>query len=405
MIRKSILILSLLAIIVAMLSPEAGRAIPAFARKYGFSCSTCHIIAPKLKDYGDEFAGNAFQLPDEDEPPRAFQDVGDDRLLLQRNYPVAVRFDAYARYRTEGDINNDLQFPYGVKLLSGGNIAKDIGYYFYFYMNERGEVAGLEDAYVHFNNIGGSEFDLMVGQFQISDPLFKRELRLTFEDYQIYKTNLGKSKANLTYDRGIIVTYSLPTKTDFILEIINGNGIHEAVNRMFDQDSFKNVFFKVSQEIPFGSLGVFGYMGQERNAFGENLIDPDNGTIYDVTDEENKFIMFGPDIVVGTEMVELNAQYLRRTDNNPEFRTGFDSDVVTDGFIGEVVINPNPEKSHLFGALLYNKVTSDFAGIEYETVTAHLSYLFKTNLRLLAEISYDTENKETLVTAGYMAGF
>ena len=37
-----------------------------------------------------------------------------------------------------------------------------------------------------FNNVFGSELDISVGQFQVSDPLFKRELRLPFEDYQVY---------------------------------------------------------------------------------------------------------------------------------------------------------------------------------------------------------------------------
>ncbi len=392
MVRKSFLIVAMFVIGIAALSPDVARTIPAFARKYGFSCNTCHIAVPKLKGYGDEFAGNAFQLPDEEEPPRAYRDVGDDRLLLQRDLPLAVRFDAFARFRTEGDIASDMQTPYGIKLLSGGSIARDIGYYFYFYMNERGKVAGLEDAYVHFNNIGGSELDLMVGQFQICDPLFKRELRLTFEDYQIYKTNVGSSTVNLTYDRGIIASYSLPSKTDLILEVVNGNGIEDSgADRMFDEDSFKNVFLKVAQEIPFGTVGVFGYMGKQ--------------TDHVTTGEENKFSMFGPDISIGTDMIELNVQYIRRADNNPSFFAGVDKDMITDGFIGEMVINPNPEKSRLFGVLLYNKVTSDVAGIEYETIAANLSYLLRTNFRIMAEAAYDVEHEETLVTVGYVSGF
>ena len=85
MFRKNISIVVIFVFFIAATTPEVSRAIPPFARKYGFSCSTCHVAAPKLKEYGDEFAGNGFQLPDEDEPVRAFRDVGDDNLLLQRN--------------------------------------------------------------------------------------------------------------------------------------------------------------------------------------------------------------------------------------------------------------------------------------------------------------------------------
>jgi hypothetical protein len=44
-----------------------------------------------------------------------------------------------------------------------------------------------------FNDVLGTDLEVTVGQFQISDPLFKRELRLTREDYQIYKVRHGHS--------------------------------------------------------------------------------------------------------------------------------------------------------------------------------------------------------------------
>ncbi|MFC1539379.1 hypothetical protein ACFL6H_08140 [Candidatus Latescibacterota bacterium] len=393
MLRKGILLISMFVIGIASLSPEIGNTIPAFARKYGFSCSTCHEIVPKLKEYGDEFAANAFQLPDDEEPVRAFKDVGDDRLLLQRELPIAIRLDSYVRYRTEGDINSDIETPFGVKILSGGNIAKDIGYYFYFYMNERGEITGLEDAYVHFNNLGGTEFDIMVGQFQISDPLFKRELRLTFEDYQIYKAEIGNSQTNLTYDRGIIMSYSLPTKTDLLLEIVNGSGIGDAgADQMFDEDKYKNVFFKIAQGIPFGTVGFFGYLGKEKDTVT-------------ASNWKNEFQMFGPDISLGVEKIELNAQFIRRTDKNPMFNASPGDDTVTNGIIAEMVVNPIPEKSHLYGVLLYNNISSDYVSADYETITANISYLLRTNLRLMGEFTRDLEMDESRLTFGWTAGF
>ncbi len=43
-----------------------------------------------------------------------------------------------------------------------------------------------------FNDLFGRDLDLYVGQFQVSDPLFKREIRLPFEDYQIYGAKAGR---------------------------------------------------------------------------------------------------------------------------------------------------------------------------------------------------------------------
>ena len=60
----------LLPLSVAIFGDEAA-AIPAFARKHKVSCSTCHIAVPKLKPYGDDYAGNGFVLPDGEEPDKS----------------------------------------------------------------------------------------------------------------------------------------------------------------------------------------------------------------------------------------------------------------------------------------------------------------------------------------------
>jgi len=43
-------------------------AIPAFARKYRISCTTCHAPAPRLKAFGEEFAGRGFRMEEAQEP-------------------------------------------------------------------------------------------------------------------------------------------------------------------------------------------------------------------------------------------------------------------------------------------------------------------------------------------------
>ncbi|HER43985.1 MAG TPA: hypothetical protein ENO08_05955, partial [Candidatus Eisenbacteria bacterium] len=89
---------SLGALAALLLLPDAGEAVPAFARKYRMSCTTCHAPAPRLKAFGEDFAGNAFMLEEDQEPARFFQDTGDEILTLMRELPVAVRFDAFVEY-------------------------------------------------------------------------------------------------------------------------------------------------------------------------------------------------------------------------------------------------------------------------------------------------------------------
>ncbi len=367
---------------------ENAKAIPAFARQYKISCATCHAPIPKLKPYGDEFAGNGFILK-ENIKKRDFVTAGEeDQLFLNKVLPIAVRFDAFAVSDDSKNVKHDLQSPWGLKLLSGGPLYKNIGYYFYFYMAERGEVAGIEDAYLHFDNLFGKELDVLVGQFQTSDPILKRELRLTYEDYQILKVKPGLSQVNLTYDRGIVVIYSLEkTGTDVVGMLVNGNGKGPANDstKSFDNNTFKNVVLRLKQN--FGdrlSVGAFAYYGEE-------------DFIY-----TNKLKYWGPDFTLNLGTVEFTGVYLHREDTNPFF-TPSSPTLKTDGFVAELNFAPHKDRSHFFFTGLYNKVNSDIKELEYETITLNASHWFKRNLRFLVEYTRDLKNSKNRFVIGLVS--
>jgi hypothetical protein len=365
------------------------RAIPAFARKYKTSCTMCHVAAPKLKPFGEEFAGNGFVLPEGVEPKRETIDTGDDRLLLLRELPIAVRIDAYVHAEESAAVNADLQTPYGLKLLSGGRVTRNVSYYFYFYVYERGEVAGLEDAYLHYNDIGGADFDIMAGQFQVSDPLFKRELRLTFEDYLIYRFRPGYSLANLTYDRGLMLTYGLPFGLDIVGQALNGNGIPEATEQVFDVDTQKAASMRLSQALGPLRLGVFGYYNEELNELRTR----------------NDVYYAGVDGTIGDEKFELNAQYLRREDSNAFFVAPDSTDTKTDGGFAELMYLPNGHDSRWIFTGLYNRIESGGPVYDTERVTASASHLPARNLRIVIEYTYDVGIERSEGVLGLMAAF
>ena len=398
---RPLLIVALTLFVVVLLIPADGSAVPAFARKYRMSCTTCHAPAPRLKAYGEDFAGNAFMLEEDQEPKRFFYDTGDEMLTLMRELPIAVRFDAFVRYdyRDENDVV-DLEVPYGIKLLSGGNISKHIGYYFYFYMSEQGEVAGIEDAYVHFNDLLGQDLDIMVGQFQVSDPLFKRELRLTFEDYEIYKVKVGKTPTNLTYDRGLMVTYGTPFGLDAVFEFVNGNGKGEPVNGYFDSDDWKNVLLRLSQSIGPVRVGGFGYLC--------NSVTEVKGTPV-----ENEHYYWGVDATADyRDLLQLNLQYIERHDDNPLLWPPPISHAInTRGGFAELIWSVNGEMGRTFVTVLYNYVESKADGpcekvyYKYNAGTLSLSYLLRRNLRLVAEGTYNDTDEAFRLIGGFVSAF
>ncbi|MBE0567544.1 MAG: hypothetical protein IH621_16435 [Krumholzibacteria bacterium] len=374
------------------LLPADAQAIPSFARRYKLSCTTCHAPFPRLKDFGNEFAANGFYIPEE-ERDRDYVSAGDDLMHLNREFPLAVRFDAFATIAEDADVTTDLQIPFGLKLLSGGPLARNVGYYFYFYMDETGEVAGVEDAYIHFNDLGGVPFDVMVGQFQVCDPLMKRELRLTYEDYQIYKAKIGDVVGNLTYDRGLLVTYeAAATGTGLVGMLVNGNGRRAATEGAFDSDKDKNFAGRVAQPLGgFLQVGYFYYAGQERQDTGDGMFK--NGLHY-----------HGPDLVAGNGTLDLALQYLRRRDSNPTFADGATA-VQTDGIVAELVLSPHQDRSRTYGTLLYNRVDSDLDEYDYESYTASLTYLLARNLRGTLEYTWDAERELSRGGIGLVAAF
>ncbi|MFN8574808.1 MAG: hypothetical protein U0132_22325 [Gemmatimonadaceae bacterium] len=392
--------------------------IPAFARKYNVSCVQCHSPVPKLNKFGENFAANGFEFA-KGEAPRDTVGTGDALLRLQRTLPLAVRFDSYITAlsnKKDGQNNADFQSPWIIKLLSGGQVADKVSYYTYFLLTERGEVAGLEDAYVQFTDVFGSKASVIFGQFQVSDPVFKRELRLSYDDWQLYRMKVGDATPDLTYDRGLMAMISPWEGADFSVQLLNGGGLQAGTDQQqFDRDSKKNVALRYSQAIGPLRLGGFGYRGAEEG----------NGV-------RNTITVWGPDATIPLgDLGEINAQYLRRTDRDPFYGScspihpcpggatiPFDTKV--DAAMAEAVLWPQGHAGRLFFTGTYNWIKSDTPVIslglgeqsdgtgfltKYQTLSGGAHFLYKRNLRMMAEIGHDFERKQTRFIAGTVLAF
>ncbi|MGE5349001.1 MAG: hypothetical protein ACM3NP_06980 [Actinomycetota bacterium] len=366
------------AVIIMLLPSEQAAAIPAFARKYQISCQVCHSPgAPMLKPFGDEYAGAGFRMT-EYESPRYFIQTGDDRLSLFREIPLAIRIDGFASLNFNDAGTVDFGSPFVVKILSGGELSDKLSYYFYFLMNERGEIAGLEDAFLMYSNVLNSGINLFIGQFQTSDPLFKGELRLTLEPYHIYGVKPSGSSVDLKYDRGIMFDKGFSTGTTIVGEIVNGSGLGPAgEGYLFDKDKYKNFMLRINQSIGSSvSVGFFGYTGKE--VITENTADP----------FVNQMKMYGPDLAVDIDgKLLLNVQYLWRSDSDVSDADGevHLSDVKTQGGFAELIYAPKGDMSKWYFTGLVNWVDSDLDQLDYSSGTLHAGYLLRRNVRLVAE--------------------
>lgn len=394
------------------------EAIPAFARKYRVSCSMCHSPIPRLNAFGLRFASNGFEFAPGEEPRDTIA-TGDPLLRLQQSVPLAVRFDAYLSAlsrRSGGQVVVDQQLPWVVKVLSGGQVADGISYYVYFLATERGEVGGLEDAYVQFTDVAGSGVSLIAGQFQVSDPLFKRELRLEYEDYQPYRVRVGGTRADLTYDRGLMALWSPRQGTDVAVQLVNGRGLEAASDAyQYDRDGFKNVGLRLSQEFGPLRLGAFGYLGEEKA----------NGV-------SSRIRVLGPDGTLGLgDVGELNFQLYRRWDDDPFLGActpaspcpgGETAPFATtvDAAMAELVLWPQGPTGRWFVTGLWNWIEADAPVVSlrvgeqetapgyltrYNTGGAGLHYLLRRNVRLMGEGGWDFERDQARLITGVVLAF
>jgi hypothetical protein len=271
---------SLLGVLVSLLSVDA-EAVPLFARKYNLTCITCHAAFPKLNSFGQAFIDSNYRLANWKDTT---VDTGDDQLALPDQVPLAFRAQAFFQSRSAEavDINTgekvqadtDFQTPYLIKLISSAPLSDHITYYFYGIFAEKGGNGEtvIEDAWFSHDDIFGSGVSMMLGQFQVSDLMFARETRLTFQDFMVYRM------AHITYERGVVFGRGLGP-VDISIGFVNGNGIDENVtinspgyqrpDHLFDNNNSKSAFLRLGSDIGPVTTGLFAYSGKQKNATGD----------------------------------------------------------------------------------------------------------------------------------------
>jgi hypothetical protein len=378
----------LLTLIALIALVQAAAAIPAFARKYGYSCEVCHAPVPHLKAFGEQFMDNGYRIPDK-EPPRATVDTGDPLLLLQRDLPLAMRFDGYLGYAPNAaGAKTDFMTPVAMKILSGGNLSDTISYYTYFLMSEDAKVVGLEDTYLSFRGVFGLPVNIVFGQYRVTDPIKPSETRLTLEGYSLFGFRVGDSRINLAYDRGVMVSTRMKSGTDILAQVVNGNGIE--AQGIFDSDKYKSLIGRVAQSFLKDRVrvGILGYSGKEAGAEGRT----------------NTVTYFGPDLRLRLKGFELLLEYVRRTDTNPLFLAA-DGKITSDAFLAEAIISPWGEKGRTFFTVAWNKVDSGLEPASHDALTLNVNYLLRRNLKWVAEYTHDLLRDDHRFLTGIVTAF
>ena len=383
-----------------LLFPASASAIPAFARQYGISCSTCHAAFPRLNSFGKNFVADNYRL--ENWKENTLQ-TGDDMLALPKTVPLALRVQAYVQTHqaydmdpATGTVNNkaswDFQSPYLIKLLSSAPLSDHITYYFYGILAEQGGngSAFIEDAWISHDDVFGSGVSMQLGQFQVSDLMFPRETRLTTQDFLPYRM------AGITYERGVIFSRDFGP-ANLALGVTNSNGIDTSYSAnsagyrrpetLFDNNNSKSVFGRIGTDIGPVRTGLFGLTGKQ----------PSGGTAPSTTEgtrETNKQVL-GLDVSGDDSQLYWFGQLLwNRWDNflddSPDVNRSWNG-----GFVGaDYVYSDRWTYSLLYNRAMakdFHGTNTIYEGIELNTLSATASYYFMRNAKGIIEANFDMQ--------------
>jgi len=160
-----------------LLAAAPARAIPAFARKYGTSCQTCHTVYPKLTPFGEAFRRNGFRFPGSDGDfvkqekialgQDAYKDVFPNSVwpgTIPDSIPIGVGFNgqavlhpdknASAAKQDNGSIFTMNDLVAEGHLWAGGSFSERVTFFGEVTFSSAGTV-DVEHAQLHFNDLLG----------------------------------------------------------------------------------------------------------------------------------------------------------------------------------------------------------------------------------------------------------
>ena len=165
-----------------LLDCRPAAALPAFARKYGMPCSSCHEAWPKLSPFGQQFKDNGYQMGNERDAP-IYQSPA--------YWPVTFRITPQWHRESTNKVlvdgtggNNSAEaqvtthgFDWsGLDFHTAGTLAKNISFYVLPSSDNTGAFH-FESVWARLDNIGGSSWlNIKLGKFELDNLLSEKRI-------------------------------------------------------------------------------------------------------------------------------------------------------------------------------------------------------------------------------------
>ncbi len=404
-------ILATLLFVLFVSTPRAS-AIPAFARRYQTSCTTCHVLPPKLNAFGMAFKNNGYQIPGDDEKFIKQPDVelgapawkkvwpkGVWPGAIADRVPLSVGVELVTDVTPREPVKVDFAFPEEFELLAGGTLGSRfsfLGELAFEFSNGETEV-DFERGHINMRLTNSPLINLRLGRIETGATPFSRftykltdqefivsdfravpggfRFRARQQGFELWGARNGPGGGGFQYSLGLV----------------NGSGSSN------DDNSHKDVYGSASYKFhgmgvtgPVGSLdtlkatenymdnsvevGVFGYVGRT----GATPL------------EEVRFNRAGFKVNAYINRLNLFGAYVRGHDlilGGPRTVTSHSWFVQ-----GDVVVLP-----WIVGTLRYDQAIGDASFLHVKRIVPGVSMMLRANVILSAETSVYLGDKNSLL--------
>ncbi len=394
---------------------DRAEAIPAFARKYKTSCTTCHVAIPKRNAFGEAFRRNGYVMPQGDvslikqEPiplgSEGWKEVFPDAIwpgFLPAEFPLSAYIHQRFVWETAESKSGDrveFDMPHEFEIFIGGTLGDAFSFFGEWIMFEKGKNApGLKRFFFQFNDVIGPDnlFDIRVGRLEpgITEGYVDNN-RITLEhamtlDYKATGKWRPRDQQSGIEFRGIV-----DHRFQYIAGVVNGEKktISDATD---EKDFYGRLGYK------FGGLSLDGVQQEELTSLKQTDNWADNAltlgayfyqgnNMADSNSVDNNFTRYGFDIHGNYNRVDLFAGAILGTDDNPiGFVTGSDKEKEVNStawFVeGQYLFYP-----WLIAGVRIGGAKSDQNDVDiddFTTISPNLTILARANIRFTIEALY-----------------
>jgi len=253
---------------------DSGWALPIFARRFDTSCTTCHVIFPKLNAFGIAFRNNGYKIPIDDAKLIKTPDIALGAPAWKQLWPkavwpgaipgippIAIRVSTDVNIRPSAPVHLNFDFPNGLAAYSAGPAGDSFSFFVNVFLLGATNTLFVDRAWGQFRLVpetpGQNWLNLKIGRIDTrAEPFSSTYRKITSQNYNVSDFRaVANGFGFRDHDAGAEL-WGAATGPDNRGGLEYGFGVVQGTAGRPENNNFKDYYWAVSYKV--GGLGVVG---------------------------------------------------------------------------------------------------------------------------------------------------